>query len=77
MLEHPEITRALRTGYPQDTRCLCCAKCGQEADPDSFEYGRLYNWFDEYLCGDCLKDEISDMDAGELASLLDLDVMEV
>lgn len=76
MLEHPEITRALRTGYPHEVG-ICCAKCGQAADPEDTEYSRLYDWLGDYICGDCLRDEISDMDAMELASLLQLDFMEV
>ena len=76
MLEHPEITTAIRTGYPRKVECLC-AKCGQPAEPGDPDFSRLYDWMGDYICADCLRDEVSDMDAMELASLLQLDFMEV
>ena len=33
MIEHPDITKALRTGYPYDEpECPCCPMCGAETD---------------------------------------------
>lgn len=76
MLEHPEITRALVTGYPRRDAVCTCERCGQAAEPGDPDFSRLYNWLGDYICADCLKEEINGMDAGELARLLQLDVMD-
>ena len=77
-LEHPEITTALRTGWPVEQKHYPeCACCGQEMEPEDIEYSRLYEFDGEWLCGDCLKERLADLAAGELAALLGCDVMEV
>lgn len=51
-LEHPDITRALRTGYPHPERKpkIRCEECGAELDGE-----KVYEDEDhEYLCEDCL-----------------------
>lgn len=50
-LEHPEISRALATGYPswKQPKVYCCSRCGYEID------GEIYEDFDhDYLCECCL-----------------------
>ena len=50
-LEHPEITCALRTGYPSwnQPKERTCEVCGDEL------YLEIYEDFDhEFLCEDCL-----------------------
>lgn len=53
-LEHPDISRALATGYPSRSRasCTCCDWCG---DPVSYS-----DWYieidDETICWNCILD---------------------
>lgn len=54
-LEHPDITAAIRTGYPKRAEPevpYYCGECGEEIDEDEDIYSdRLY----DCLCEDCLK----------------------
>ena len=52
MLEHPDITNALRTGYPlgSEPQSHYCEECGKCLD-DEDEYEDVRH---EFLCGHCL-----------------------
>ena len=79
-LEHPDITSALRTGYPayqQEGGRPSCDDCGQEADPEDGTYKWLYELDGDWLCADCLMERIKEMDVRDLADWLGCDVMEV
>lgn len=44
MLEHPDITNALRTGYPKEPKWPTCPVCGKECekiyqDKDGYNFG--------------------------------------
>ena len=51
MLEHPDITRALRTGYPNDVKeAPECPVCGEETDTFyKNDYGDIVG------CGECIR----------------------
>ena len=52
-LEHPDITAALRTGYPsyyEGHHRIYCGECGRSLD-ESEVYEDQYH---EFLCRDCL-----------------------
>ena len=51
-LEHPDITSALRTGYPRNHRetHYYCEECGRELTGES----KYEDEHHDYLCSDCL-----------------------
>lgn len=49
-LEHPDITRAMQNGYPDDDDVYYCEVCEQEVDPDDLYEDEQY----EVLCKHCL-----------------------
>lgn len=74
MLEHPDITNALRTGWPRggaEGTIPCCEDCGQEVQPGSGKYDRLFQWVDEWLCFDCVMERMGEMSAEELTDILE------
>lgn len=76
MTDHPDIARALKTGYPHarfDDNCPECDLCGQAVDVESKTYSRLYRWFDQWLCPDCFKNEVEEMDALDIAEMMDVE----
>lgn len=50
MLEHPQITKALETGYPKDPKWPHCPVCGSECE-------EIYknNDGDIFGCDECVK----------------------
>ena len=48
-LEHPDISNALRTGYPSEQHQLVCDKCGEPIDYDYYVMDD--GWL---LCQDCM-----------------------
>lgn len=60
-LEHPDISSALRTGYPSEQHQLVCDKCGEPIDYDYYVMDD--GWL---LCQDCMLDEAVDFLKGEL-----------
>lgn len=72
-LQHPEITRALRTGYPRPeirpAAAPVCQLCGYAVRP-----GELYGACDgKVLCGSCADDEWRELSPAEKLSLLGYD----
>ena len=49
------------------------ADCGHEV----YEGESLYEWCGKYYCADCFKEEINDLEAVELASLVGSEVQRV
>lgn len=52
-LEHPAITRTLRTGYPEPVEELVCSCCGDTILPGEW-YGENE---DDVVCPDCMRTE--------------------
>lgn len=48
-MEHPDVERALRTGYPRDTEFPRCPVCGNECDT---VYRDIYG--DVFACDECV-----------------------
>ncbi len=72
-LQHPEITRALRTGYPRPEGQLpavpACHRCGY-----ILRSGELFGACSgRSLCADCADDEWRELTAEEKLSLLGYD----
>lgn len=59
-LEHPDISNALRTGYPREQPQLVCDKCGEPIDDDYYIMDDVW-----LLCQDCMLDEAVDFLKGE------------
>ena len=70
MMEHPAITRTLRTGYPEPTGERM-ADCGHEIYPGE----HMYSWDGRYICPDCLLDKVTAMELDELAEMLGCEVL--
>ena len=65
--DHPEIARALRTGYPRPYRYVLCADCGGEFSEDH----TMYISGGDLICGKCLLDRIlENYDTDDLAEAL-------
>ena len=69
-LEHPAITRALRTGEAARPGRWRCAECGQPVQPEDPDFRALYDWCGELLCGECFRERLWTLPTGELAALL-------
>ena len=52
--EHPDVARALLTGYPHKVKTLECLDCGKDFSGDA----QLYNWDGDLICGDCLRERL-------------------
>ena len=70
ILEHPDITYALRTGYPRpvrEPRSIKCAYCDKELSGDDEAIG----YDGDYVCGDCFLNQLQeDLLIGEIAGKL-------
>ena len=69
-LEHPAITRTLRTGYPApQPQQAACSRCGDARE-------MLYDYRGGLLCGTCLRlcalEDLEELDAAALADLLNI-----
>lgn len=67
--EHPDIARALRTGYPRPYKSVRCKDCQQE-----FSGGdQMYIDAGDIICGKCLKDRLLDAyGIADLAAAFDI-----
>ena len=72
MIEHPDITRALQSGYPRSSSPACTG-CGDEA-------GLYYHIGQEFLCSRCaaaqIEQIVEDMDLADLADLLGVELID-
>jgi len=67
--DHPDIARALQTGYSRHYKTIRCVDCGSEM------YGAHLIYIDngDVLCGSCLKERIEDgYSIDDLAEALDV-----
>lgn len=65
--DHPEIARALRTGYPGLPQPhITCADCDRELYGDDLVYAPD----GVMVCEDCMEARIQEMDTSELAAAL-------
>lgn len=56
VLEHPEITLALETGYPwPQPRGLCCRLCGCRIRQED----KYYEVFDRVYCPECMEERFA------------------
>lgn len=66
MLEHPDITRIQRTGYPVPLCELLCTQCHQP-----IYSGETYGVCDHrVICADCLEEEWGELTVGEKFDIL-------
>ena len=69
MFEHPEISCALRTGYPHKSKAVKCADCEQDFYGDE----TMYISDGEIVCGNCMKDRLLDAHGiADLAAAFDI-----
>lgn len=70
ILEHPDITYALRTGYPRpvrEPRSIKCAYCDKELSGDD----ETIDYDGDYVCAECFMDQLqADLLIGEIAKKL-------
>lgn len=70
ILEHPDITYALRTGYPRpvrEPRAIKCAYCDKELSGND----KAIDYDGDYVCGDCFLNQLQeDLLIGEIAGKL-------
>jgi len=54
--DHPDIARALATGYPHPEKpCIRCCDCNKSlTDKD------VYDWDGDFLCEGCVKERIEE-----------------
>lgn len=57
-MEHPDITMALRTGYPKPYKenIVICTRCGREIRSKE----TVYAWGSDALCEECCRECIED-----------------
>ena len=73
-IEHPDITAACRTGYPNRTyikHSVTCSNCGFTAPEDGCD--EFYRWEGEIICGECMEEKFDEMSLMEKAALLGAD----
>lgn len=76
-LEHPDITEALRTGYPiQKKPVAVCTCCGQAVDPYDIDYSKLAVQGNDCFCKDCLEEELKQLSVWEIAKAVGFDVID-
>lgn len=70
ILEHPGITYAIRTGYPQpvrEPRSIKCAYCDQELSGDD----EAIDYDGDYVCEECFLNQLrEDLSISEIAKKL-------
>lgn len=54
--DHPEVARAIETGYPEYISGIVCVDCGNEYYGDE----KMYEFDGEYVCSDCTRDRLLD-----------------
>lgn len=75
VLEHPDITYAIRTGYPmavREPRMIRCAYCNKElsGDDEAFDYDG------DFICESCFLEQLqNDLSAKDIAEKLDFRVL--
>ena len=71
ILEHPDITYALRTGYPRpvrEPRSIKCAYCDKELSGDD----EAIDYDGDYVCEECFLNQLQeDLSISEIAKKLD------
>ena len=61
MLEHPDITTALSTGYHKLYKPILCDTCKEDIQPDEY-YGECDG---RIICTDCIEGEWKELTAKE------------
>lgn len=69
--DHPEIARAMRTGYPYPApaESLECTDCGADLVGDD----EVYDWDTDLVCEDCFLDRLLYLTPNEKAKRLGVD----
>lgn len=68
--DHPDIARALSTGYGRAFRAVRCTSCRAEFTGDS----PLYNYYGDILCRTCFRRSLlDDKNTDELADAFNID----
>lgn len=72
IFEHPQISRALLTGYPEEEpEPVRCEDCGEQITADE----KVFLFDDEAVCENCCRDRIEDnFDIEDLARALNITV---